>query len=155
MDLPPSNIKRKKGGKEEIAHPRRNRPYVRWIATFVGVLMVAIGILLILWSFAWMAAPEPGPLEDTSGLSGGPGVMLVGFLFLGFGGMWLYNGYHDFPRRGEEQQHMQGCPKCNRRIEADLDFCYYCGEQFGREEEQADSDMDRKPPRLKKRIHLK
>lgn len=154
MDLPPPNIKRKQTGKEDIAPPGKKSPFVRWIAIFVGVLMVAIGILLVLWSFAWMAAPEPGPLEDTSGLSGGPGVMLVGILFLGLGGMWLYNGYNDFPR-GEELKRMQGCPKCNRRIEADLDFCYYCGEQFGEEKKQADSKIDSKPPRLKKRVHLK
>ena len=43
---------------------------------------------------------------------------------------------------------MQGCPKCNRRVEADLDFCYYCGEQFGRDKERA--DIDGKPPRLKR-----
>ena len=154
MDLPPPNRNWKKAGEEDSAPPQNKRPFVRWVAIGLGVLMVAVGILLLLWSFAWMAAPEPGPLEDSSGLSGGPAIMLVGVLFLGFGGMWVYLGYNDFPR-GKREQHMQGCPKCDRRVEADLDFCYYCGEQFGREREQADSDMDKKPPRLKKRVHFK
>ncbi len=72
MDLPPPRKKISNGRIEDAPLPKSKRPYVRWIATFVGVLMVAIGILLVLWSFAWMAAPEPGPLRIHPAFRAGP-----------------------------------------------------------------------------------
>ncbi len=117
--------------------PLRKNPVVMWIAITLGVTMIGIGLLLFLWGLSWQSAPESDPLSNTE-LSGGPGLIPLGVLMIAFGGMWIWMGWYGFPRRGEIPE-MQRCPHCNRGVEEDLDFCYYCGERFPRSGE-------RKPP---------
>ncbi|MGA1821824.1 MAG: hypothetical protein ACMUIG_04795 [Thermoplasmatota archaeon] len=99
--------------------------FVTWFAITMGVSMVGIGILMTLWGFAWQSnIGESDPL-DASNRVGGPILIPMGLLFIGLGVMWVWNGYHGFPRRGEMEA-MKKCPACHRNIEADLDFCYHC-----------------------------
>jgi len=129
----PLRINESRGRSGEADTPGRGTsPFVRWFAITLGVGMVMIGILMLLWSLSWMAAPEPDPTEDTSGLRGGPGIILFAALFLGLGGMMIINGYQGFSRR-EEREPKRRCPECRNLIEEDLDFCYHCGAKFPRE----------------------
>ena len=90
--------------------------------------MVGIGLLLFLWGMSWQSTTETDPLEDGK-LTGGPALIPLGILMIAFGGMWIWMGWHGFPGK-EDMNAYRRCPHCNRKVETDLDFCYYCGERF-------------------------
>lgn len=110
-----------------------------WFAITMGVFMVGVGILLTLWGFAWQA--NIGELGPTDNREGGPILIPIGLGLIGFGIMWVWNGYHGFPR-GEEMEAMKKCPHCHRKIEADLNFCYHCNAQLPDDDEKGDRKVE-------------
>ena len=103
---------------------RKTSPLVTWIAIGLGVSMVIIGILMTLWGLSWQANLEETDPLDEDNTFGSPLLIPVGLLFVGFGVMWIWMGYHGFPRR--EDYNKKRCPHCGKELDPDLDFCPWC-----------------------------
>lgn len=127
---------------------RKSSRWVTWIAITMGVFMVGIGILLSLWGFAWQA--NVGELGPDDSRVGGPYIIPIGLVFIGLGGLWVWNGYHGFPRRGDMED-MKVCPKCHRKIEADLDFCYHCNAELSDDGEKKPGKDNTEPEKKRRK----
>jgi len=119
-----------------IGKERKKSPLVTFIAVGLGVTMVLIGVIMTFWGLAWQSnLEETDPLDENVAF-GSPLLIPLGLLFVGFGIMWVWLGYHGFPRR--EDYDKKRCPHCNREIEKDLNFCYWCNSRL---DDTADDDI--------------
>jgi len=123
---------------------KRSSPVVGWIAVGLGVFLVMVGGMVLLWGLSYQATiGEPRDLEG-DGPVGSPILVPFGFVCLALGALWLYHGIKGFRR--DEQHQMKTCPSCGRKVEADLDFCYFCTYRFTESEEEGQGDAERGPP---------
>jgi hypothetical protein len=132
MALSPRDIRSNEGSPAEF---RRKVPWVSWIAILLGVTMSGIGLLLLLWGFAWQT--DVGEPQNINGdeLRGGPCLIPLGGAMLLVGLMWVLTGWRGF-KKDRSNEDMQICRNCGKMIEADLNFCYYCNKTFEEIEEE-------------------
>ncbi|MFO8051303.1 MAG: hypothetical protein R6V01_06350 [Thermoplasmatota archaeon] len=140
---------RQKGQRERPASSRitkgekKTGPWVSWIAIFLGVGMSIIGLLLLLWGFAWQTGVgEPGEINDDP-LVGGPALIPLGAVMAAVGVMWLFTGWNGFKGQ-DHRQDLKPCPFCGRRIESDLNFCYFCNRSFDEGGKKEDIKREKK-----------
>lgn len=129
----PEHLKKGNNIPEEDTKERGSAPWVSWIAIFLGVGMIFVGALVLLWGLAWQTGV--GEADKIEGSSGGPGLIPFGILCVAFGFMWVLTGWNRFKKRHREEG-LRSCPNCGRRIEMDLNFCYYCNTTFDRERDK-------------------
>jgi hypothetical protein len=139
MALTPREIKEKTDSGEE---GRPKIPWVSWIAIILGVTMSAIGIMLLLWGFAWQTDVGEPQNIDGDDLRGGPCLIPMGGAMLLIGLMWVLTGWRGF-KRDRSREDMQICRNCGKMIEADLNFCYYCNKTFDEVEEETTGESRR------------
>ena len=132
MALTPREIKDDRESREPV---RRKVPWVSWIAILLGVTMSAIGLMLLLWGFAWQA--DVGEPQNINGdeFRGGPCLIPMGGAMLLIGLMWVITGWRGF-KKDRTNEDMQSCKNCGKMIESDLNFCYYCNTTFDEMEEK-------------------
>jgi predicted nucleic acid-binding Zn ribbon protein len=131
---------------DNIRSRRKKSTFVTSFAIFLGVSMVLIGILLTLWGLSWQSNLESTNPLDEDETFGSPLLIPLGILFIGFGAMWIWNGYHGFPRRNDLPP--KRCPNCGREIEEDLNFCYYCNTRLEDEVSKPSVETPRRAEKL-------
>ena len=132
MALTPREIKDEKGPDSEVI---KKIPWVSWIAIVLGVTMTGIGLLLLLWGFAWQTDVGEPQNIDGEELRGGPCLIPMGGAMLLIGIMWILTGWRGF-KKDHTNEDMQRCPNCGKMIESDLNFCYYCNTTFEEMDEE-------------------
>ena len=127
MAIPPrpGPLKKGKALPEDGKKEKKPGPWVSRIAIFLGVGMIFVGALVLLWGLAWQTGVGEADGIDNNGFVGGPYLIPFGVLCVAFGLLWMFTGWNHF-KRGQHEEGLRPCPYCGRRIETDLNFCYYC-----------------------------
>jgi len=141
MALSPKEPKRKKIVPGDEQGPRI--PWVSWIAIVLGVGLSLMGVMVLLWGFAWQTGVGEPQNIDGDELTGNACLIPFGGASLTIGILWLITGWRGFRKVGLEEG-TRPCPFCGKLVETDLAFCYFCNRSFVDEDEEKGNRGDEK-----------